>query len=171
MSAIPGVFWRNNGSFINELSDYLKGKRVLEVFSGNGYMASLLKENGIAVKATSLPSSHDCHSMGFFTDVQNIEAVEAVRQYGGDFDVLLMCWPTTTPRAFMAATVWGTQKPIVFIGEISNAKEKIYGGCATDEFFEGTHIERVFKSYNGNIIETAAVVKLNHSHDDGGGKY
>lgn len=42
----PGVFWKPNETFVTELADWLKGRRVLEVFAGNGFLASLLAKQG-----------------------------------------------------------------------------------------------------------------------------
>lgn len=153
-----GVFWRYNQGFISDLSRYLSGNRILEVFSGNGYLASLLKHNGINIKPTTLFSSHDCHHLGLHTDVEEIEAEQAVISYGKDFDVLVVCWPTVTKQVLRAIQAWGSNKPIVYIGEKTDLDRGVYGGCATDEFFDNIQINKVFESYKGNIFEIAAVI-------------
>lgn len=158
MDRKPGVFWRPNHCFIDELSQYLSGRRVLELFSGNGYLASLLKERQVNIKATTLFSSHDCHEDGLYTEIEEIEAERAVIAYGSDFDALLLSWPTTTQQALRAIMAWGPVRPIIYIGEKTDLERNIYGGCATDTFFECIRIEEVFKSYKGNIIEIAAVI-------------
>ena len=72
---------------------YLKDKRILEVFAGNGLLASLLAEKGVFVNATSLLSGHDGHQEGMHYDVALMDARKAVQVYGDDSDVLLVSWP------------------------------------------------------------------------------
>jgi hypothetical protein len=66
-----GSFWRPNEAFVEELASYLAGKRVLEIFSGNGLLAGLLNARGVDVRATTLLSSHDSHRLGFFHPVEH----------------------------------------------------------------------------------------------------
>jgi hypothetical protein len=157
-----GSFWRPNEAFVGELSSYLSGKRVLEIFSGNGLLAGLLSARGVDVRATTLLSSHDSHSSGFFHPVEELHAIDAVVQYGGESDVLLVAWPTTTPAVLMAALRWGEDKPIVFIGEVTDRSRGPmgYGGCATDEFFDAVEVQQRFDTYKGNMLEAALVYKL-----------
>lgn len=157
-----GVFWRPNPVFVKELGSYLKDKKVLEIFAGNGYLASLLIREGVEVRSTSLFSGHDATSIaGFHHPVEEAEAREAVLRLGSAHDVLMMSWPTVSHAALEAAILWGKDKDIVFIGEFSDEKKGMLGGCATDEFFERTRIVKVFETYKGNMLEKAAVLRLN----------
>ena len=137
-SDVPGVFWRPSEVFVDELAMAMRDKKVLEVFAGNGYLAGLLAQRGIDVVATSVLSSMDAHQRGLYHPVQDLDAVRAVRQLGADCDVLLMCWPTVTNQAVMAADLWAqdARRQIVFIGEFTDYSKHHLGGCATDEFFE-----------------------------------
>lgn len=155
----PYSYFSYNDAFMAELSQYLRPYRVLEVFAGNGKLASLLIQNGVDVKATSLHSGHDGHQItGFFTDVEHIDAINAVEKYHSDYDILLMCWPTVSTQCLTAAQRWN--KPILFIGEVSDVSQHHYGGCATDAFFEAILIEHTFNSYHGNMLEKAFVATL-----------
>lgn len=153
-------FWKYNPEFMQEMVDYLKGKRVLEIFGGNGYLASLLNEQGIEITSTSLRSGHDGHQIKMFFEVEEIEAVDAVEKYKDTHDVLLMSWPTVTPRALMAVKAWGKDRPVFYIGEVTDYSKHHLGGCATDEFFEAIRVERELNSYIGNMLEHAQILKL-----------
>lgn len=154
---VPGNYWNPNPQFVDELTQFLEGKRVLEIFAGNGYLARLLAERGISIKATTQFSGHDGHERGVYFDVEDVDAVSAVHTYGDDHDVLLICWPTVTPAVLHAVVHWGFDKDIVFIGEVTDYNKNQLAGCATDEFFECMSFTRRFDTYKGNFIESALV--------------
>lgn len=163
----PFSFWRTNDAFTQELSHYLQGKRVLEIFAGNGLLASLLSKNGVSIVSTSLFSEYDRSSIHKFHPVIEMDAMTAIRKYGSQSDVLLMVWPEATPVALNAAlefTLLGDdlphQREIVFIGEKTDYAKNILGGCATDEFFElFSTIKHSFK-YEGNRAEVAQALTM-----------
>jgi len=157
---VSGAYWTPNLQFVDELGEFLKGKRVLEVFAGNGFLASLLAARGVSVRATTQFSGHDAHQHGLYHDVEDVDAVTAVRQYGHEHDVLLMCWPTVTPAALLAVAEWGADRDLVFIGEVTDYEKGHFGGCATDEFFACMAFTQRFTSYRGNMLEAALVGRL-----------
>ena len=154
---VPGVFWKPNEGFVDSLAEFCRGRRVLEVFAGNGYMAGLLAARGVDVVATSVLSGMDCHSKGMWHDVWNCDAVSAVREFGGCRDLLLMCWPTVTEKAEMAAREWGGET--VFVGEVTDYSKNWLGGCATDSFFERMEVLGEISGYRGNMLEKALVMR------------
>jgi len=159
-SEVPGNWWKPNKAFVDELAQFLQGKRVLEIFAGNGYLAGHLHARGIDITATTQFTGHDGHEYGLYHPVVEMEACEAVVRHQDSHDVLLVCWPTTTPAALLAAALWGRDKDIVYIGEVTDYSKHQLGGCATDEFFEHVSFEREFTSYKGNVIEGAYVARF-----------
>ena len=157
---VNGNFWHPNPVFVEELAEYLKGRKVLEIFAGNGYLAGLLAQRGIAVTATTRFAGHDSHESGVYYDVQEMEAEEAVHRYGASHDVLLMCWPTVTLAALHAVKIWGPGRDVAYIGEVTDHAKGQLGGCATDEFFDEMEFTHRFESYRGNIWESAMVGRL-----------
>lgn len=153
-----GVFFKNSSLFIHELAEYLHGKRVLEVFAGNGLLAGLLAQKGVQVTATTRFSGMDGHDYGLYYPVESMDAPEAVRLYGTDHDVLLMSWPTVTNDAYTAACLM--KKPIVIIGDVTDYGQNHLGGCATDDFWAQAKTIKVFESYPGRWIEKAQVVEM-----------
>ncbi|MEJ6003723.1 hypothetical protein [Paucibacter soli] len=156
----PGVYWHASSAFLDELAAYLKGKRVLEVFAGNGYLAARLIEFGVSIRPTSKLTGHDAHERGLYTQVEELDAESAVKLYGRESDVLLMSWPTVTPAAFRAAQLWGRGRPICYIGEMTDYAAGRLGGCATDEFFAAIDVVYSFKSYRGRDGDFAVICQL-----------
>jgi hypothetical protein len=149
--------------FLDELTEILQDKKVLEVFAGNGLLASRLAARGVDIMATSQFSGHDGHEIGMFHDVIEMDATEAVLTLGANADILLMSWPTADEGATRAALAWGSDRPIVFIGEITQFDKGTLGlgGCASDLFFQITAIDRDIPSYEPrNFLERAVIMHL-----------
>jgi hypothetical protein len=160
-ASVDPVAWGNfTLGFLYDLAAALRGQRVLEVFAGNGLMAASLASRGVQITATSLFSGHDGHERGLHHPVLEVDAVTAVTTYGADCDVLLMSWPTATRAAAACVAAWGTQRDIVFIGEVTDHACGHLGGCASDDFFELTDIQSRFLSYHpGNMLDHALVLR------------
>lgn len=147
--------------FVDDLAASMSGQRVLEIFGGNGLLASLLSARGVDIVSTSLFTSHDGHESGFAHPVIEMEAVEAVQTYGDEADILLMSWPTVTEATTKAVLEWGSERPVVFIGEITRPDlgRTGLGGCATDAFFKVTELEYDIASYQRSFLDRAVFLK------------
>jgi hypothetical protein len=157
---VLGCYWTPNAAFIDELAAFLRGKAVLEIFAGNGYLAGMLAARGVAITATSVRSSHDAHEAGFYHPVEDLSAPDAVVTFGDAHQVLLMSWPTTTNAVLQAALLWGADRDIVFIGEMTDYAQGHLGGCATDAFFESIDVTHRFAAYCGrNALEHAVTCR------------
>lgn len=155
------IAWGQFGdAFVDELVAWIAGRTVLEVFAGNGLLASKLASKGVDIVATSLFRGHDGHSEGMYFDVVEMPAHEAARRHR-DRDVMLMSWPTADEGALHASLVWGEERPLVFIGEVTDLESGHLGGCASDMFFELSRQSHEFASYRPrNGLERAAVREL-----------
>ncbi|WP_142994581.1 hypothetical protein [Thalassospira xiamenensis] len=131
----------------------------MEICAGNGYFASLLAEQGVTITPTSLFTGHDGHSERMYCPVEELDAEVAVDLHGDAHDVLLCSWPTTNNAMVRAATKWGTDRDIVFIGEFTDYTKGHLGGCATDDFFANINVISDFLSYEARLIERAIVVR------------
>lgn len=161
LKRVLGAYWTPSLAFVQDLADFLQGKVVLEIFAGNGYLAGLLANSGVSITATTLLSGHDAHELGLYHPVVNLRAPDAIERHGATSDVLLVCWPTVTDSVLRAAQAWGTDKDIVFIGEVSNPSIGHFGGCATDLFFEQYQVTRKFTTYRAsNPLEAALVGRI-----------
>lgn len=161
--------------FIKDLSNRLQGKKVLEVYAGNGFLANELRKHNVDITATTIFSGHDGHADGIYTDIVEMSGMEAVTEYGDDADILLVSWPTTTEDFYNISMAWGSEKPIVYIGEmpsITNSDNKLpgkigfsstsYASCASDTFFEAIDDFDILDSYEGrNMLDKAAIIHMN----------
>lgn len=145
--------------FVSELAAWVGDRRVLEIFAGNGLLASKLSNLGINIVSTSLFQGHDGHEHGMNFDVKERDCIDAVVEFGDSADILLMSWPTTTDAAAGAAMLWGDDRPIIFIGEVTNLELNHYGGCATDLFFDLTNETEQFSTYRSErgVLDRAAI--------------
>lgn len=148
--------------FIDELAGALSGAKVLEVFAGNGLLSAMLKARGIDVHATSLFRTLDGHQSGFHCDVEEIDARHAAIRYRETHDILLMSWPEPDETAMQTCLLWGEDRPVVFIGEVTDLEEGHLGGCASDIFFELSEEVHVFSSYSSarSGLDKAAIRKV-----------
>lgn len=164
LQAIGARSWGQfSPDFVRDLADRLDGHRVLEVFAGNGLLSALLKEQGINVRATSILSGQDGHEHGLLHEVEEISATAAVERYGADSDILLMSWPPATEAAAEAVIAWSTDRPIIFIGEITRPELGFsgLGGCASDRLFAITEVMSEFGSYRGRgSLDRAVELRL-----------
>lgn len=120
---------------VKELAEYLKGKKVLELAGGSGYLSSLLQKEGIKIRVTD---SFDWANgkMGSwrksFTKVEKMDAFNAIEIYGEESDIVLLSWPPYSDPLAYDILVKCIEKrlPMIYIGED-------YGGCTGDDrFFE-----------------------------------
>lgn len=140
--------WGNfEDKFVDELVDWIGDKRVLEVFAGNGLLAKKLQNRGVSIIPTSTFQSHDRHEYGMHCEVEELSAVQAVRKYEHETDILLMSWPVPTEDASAACVLWGEDRPMIYIGEVTDLSINQLGGCASDSFFEMTKVMQTFNSY------------------------
>lgn len=124
---------------VDDLSTFCRGRNVLEVYAGRGFLTALLAEQGVSIKATSLRSGHDgSEHLGHVADVEELHAVEAVARYADWMDILLVSWPTTDQGMERIAAMLPPNIPIIFLGEVTDysCSPAFLGGCATDAFFE-----------------------------------
>lgn len=154
--------WGNfDDASCDEFARWIGKRKVLEIFAGNGLLASMLSWRNVDITSTSLFHS-DGHELGMHFDVVEMDSTRAVKTYGEDHDILLMCWPRETEDAFRATAEWGSEKPIMFIGEVTDLSKGMYGGCGSDNFFETTDELHVFEDYTPkNMLDRAAVRQLN----------
>ena len=133
-----GMFAFVSWEWVNPLAEWLKGKRVLEIMAGAGWLARALQEKGIAVIATDDHSWPKARAWKLQTEVEALDALAAIQKYADQTDILLISWPYMDPTAFLSLQAWAKLKPgalVIYIGEGD-------GGCTADfQFFE--HFEDV----------------------------
>lgn len=129
---------------VDKLADYLKGKQCLEIMAGKGVLSKALQDRGVDIIATDNKSWH----MPFayedtWTEVENLEAGDAIRKYK-NVDYILVSWMTTdapSKRIIRMIRKYNPNAKLIVIGE--------EGGCTSnDEWFD-----RVEECFDIDFIE------------------
>jgi 2-polyprenyl-3-methyl-5-hydroxy-6-metoxy-1,4-benzoquinol methylase len=123
--------------WIIPLSKWIGERKCLEVMAGTGSLSYALKEQGVNIIATDNFSwdgqNNWNETNNYWTEIENIDAVEATRKYGKDVDIIIMSWAYMDDTAYRILQAMREVNPdciMIFIGESC-------GGCtASDEFFE-----------------------------------
>ncbi|MFJ7982362.1 hypothetical protein ACIQ1D_19050 [Lysinibacillus xylanilyticus] len=132
-----GMFCFVSWAWVNPLVEWLGNKKCLEVMAGRGWLSHALRQKGVDVVATDDFSWHGMPQFSkwidIVTEIEDLDAVEAVRKYGKNIDVLIMTW------AYMDNVAYKTIKELHKV----NPQAKIIvcgegrGGCtADDKFFD-----------------------------------
>lgn len=122
-----------NQKAIQRIKNFVRGRKVLEVGSGNGLWSRLLQQNGVHITPTDSFSSHGAEKARFdkqrlFTDVKDMKAIDAVEKH--EASVLMICWPPYECSLAANALYNFKGDGLIFIGESK-------GGCtANDRFFD-----------------------------------
>lgn len=128
--------------FINGLSLWIGEKNVLSVLSGAGTIERALQKAGTNiimtddmswVKASKYNSKGSAFSNWNVENIEDIDAVEAIKKYPG-VDYILMSWPPydshIASEVLAAMREFNPNATLIYFGED-------YGGCCgDDEFFE-----------------------------------
>jgi hypothetical protein len=135
--------------WVKELAKWIGNRQCLEVMAGIGWLAKCLKQYDVNIIATddfSWKKQQHAKVEPVFP-ISNYEASEAIMNINAD--ILIVSWPPYCCNAIVkACEVWGTEKPIIYIGENQ-------GGCnATDDFFDRfktieNHPDIPIKSWGG----------------------
>jgi hypothetical protein len=119
-------------TWTRDLAVWIRNRRVLEIMAGRGWLAKALALHGIQIVATdngAWSSSYANRSPVF--EVNRFEALAAIETFDHGADILLVSWPpygdTTIGRA---AEIWGSDRPIIYIGENCGGRN------VPEEFFE-----------------------------------
>lgn len=158
-----GMYGFVSWKWILPFVEWLGERKCLEVMAGRGWWSYALEQKGVSVHATDNFSWHEQGRFNILNDtlvnMEKLDAVEAVRKYGKDVDVVLMSWPYMDNTAYKVIKALYKVNPkaiVVYIGERM-------GGCtASDAFF--ANFEEIYDASFVNVqrnYETWAAL-----HDD-----
>lgn len=118
---------------VKEIKNFVGGDQVLEIASGYGLWAKLMKDAGINIVATDLqievPESQTYYKpkRKQYTDIEVLSHLDALNKYG-HFGVMMLVWPPyANPLAHEALKSFRGNK-IILIGEGES-------GCTGDDNF------------------------------------
>lgn len=123
--------------WITPLVSWIGNKKCLEIMCGCGSISYALQQQGVNVIATDNFSWNEMGSWNtkknYWTDIENIDCIEAIRKYGKDIDVIILSWAYMDNYAYQSLLEMRKVNPnavMIVIGEG-------LGGCtADDDFFE-----------------------------------
>ena len=123
--------------WIIPLSKWIGCRKCLEVMSGTGALSFALLQQSVDIKATDNFSWDTENSWNkqknYWTDIENIDVIEAIKKYGKNIDIIIMSWPYMDDTAYRVLQIMREVNPqclMIVIGES-------HGGCtANDEFFD-----------------------------------
>lgn len=126
------VSWR----WVLPLKEWIGNRKCLEIMSGRGWLSYALKLQGVDIIATDDFSWHKEQFQEWnntMTDIINMDAVESVKKYGADVDIVIVSWPTSDNTTYKALKKLYKVNPtalFVFIGEFDSYVS------ASNEFFD-----------------------------------
>lgn len=138
--------------WIKPLAKWIGNKKCLEVMSGCGSLSYALKREGVDIISTddfSWEGQGEWNkTKKYWTEIENIDAVESVKKYGKDIDIIIMSWAFMDNIAYQVLQTMREINPecvIIYIGEG-------HGGCTADNDFYKSIIEvedKEFYEING----------------------
>lgn len=133
-------------SLVNELSEQLNQKKVLEVGSGTGFLSSLLQKNNIDVTPIdkAVTSQNDYGFKDKFTQIIEADAKIFIDN-NPSFDAVIMSWPDYADNfAFEVLNAMQKGQTLYYCGEQA-------GGCTGNDAFH-------------DLLETKAVLQKNKTN-------
>jgi len=130
-------------TWMSDLAEVLRGHSVLEVYAGGGWITKYLISRGIPAFATDNYSFYvsGVHKIAPVHQVDNMDAVSAVKAYRDICDVLLISWPPYRDDSILkVADLW--KGFVIYIGEWEK------GACAVDEFFQRLKVDTAWQMDN-----------------------
>lgn len=130
-----------------ELAKWINGRKCLEVMSGKGVLAKALRDHGVNLIATDNYSWLHFDFNDLWTNVEKIDAIEAIRKYAANVDIVIMSWAYMDDTAYRVLLEMRKVNPnamMIFIGE------DMYGCTADEDFFNNIELveDEVFDKIN-----------------------
>lgn len=118
--------------WIRPLAKWIGKRKCLEIMCGSGALSKGLQDCGIDIQATddfSWP-----HFKEPWTNIEKLSAVDAIKKYGRERDIVICSWPPMDSAAHDALLTMRQVNPsalMIYIGESNE-------GCTADDNFFAT---------------------------------
>ena len=149
-------------SWLRSFAEWIGNRRCLEVMSGCGSLSKSLQDLGVDIICTDSYQWEKKASEWFenpWTAVEKIDAVEAIKKYGTQVDIVICAWPYMDDSCHQALMTMRKVNPnamMVYIGEPGSWCGA--GATANEEFFkdaipvEDDSFETVAANYTSCIL-------------------
>lgn len=131
-----GMFGFVSWKWLNPFAEWIGSRKCLEIMSGRGWLSYALRSKGVNTIATDNFSWHKNEQFQLWnetvTNVENIDAVSAIKKYGKDVDIVIVSWPEPGDTTFNSLKTLNNINPdalFIFIGEWEESV------CANNDFF------------------------------------
>ena len=117
-----GYCWLAN-SWIRPLAQWIGSRRYLEIMCGSGSLSYALQAYGVQLIATdnfSWRGNAGCWYEHPWTDIQKMDCLEAILEYGSRIDLVICSWPYMDDTCFHALVEMRKANPeaqMLYIGE------------------------------------------------------
>ncbi len=137
---------------LDELVEFLKYGRVLEVGAGSGYLSRLLSDRGMVMDAIDSRKGPNTRQQWWEMDklYYNVEQVDSADVDLTPYETILMTWPCQSDAALKLVQRMTPGQFLLYHGESRG------GCCATKEFFDYLNSES-FKPVNVDDMDDSAV--------------
>lgn len=123
-------------NWIRPLAHWIGSRRCLEIMCGSGALSYALQTCGVQVAATD-SFGWEKNFSGWYerpwTDIQQVDCLEAIRTYGTQTDLVICSWPYMDDTCYQALLEMRKANPtahMLYIGEPAG------GATASKAFFE-----------------------------------
>jgi hypothetical protein len=136
---------------IDKIKNFVGGGQILEVGSGLGMWAKLIQDAGVKITPTDIKekSGHLDPNKPFFTEVEQMDHLQALQQYG-QHDVLMLVWPGRDSMAQQALNNFKGSK-VIYVGENVHGNP---GATGTPEFHDKLHDAKQWQQVDMVCIPT-----------------
>lgn len=119
--------------WIKPLADWIGERKCLEIMAGKGTLSYALQSEGKSVIATDGYKWSQFDFSSLWTNVEKIDALEAIEKYGRDVDIIIMSWCYMDELGYKSLLKMREVNPnaiMLYIGEP-------WGGCTgSDSLYE-----------------------------------
>lgn len=138
-----------NQGFVKSLATFIGNERCIEVMAGRGLLSALLINEGVNVICTDSNEWKLSSNELSYTEIEQIEAEEAINKYGSEIKYVIMSWPpmdeSSAYRVAKTLRKINSNAKIIYLGE--------YNGCTADKSFFN-YVEEVYDEKFIEVIKS-----------------
>lgn len=123
--------------WVKPLANWIGDKKCLEIMAGKGTLSYALQSEGKSVIATDGYNWSQFNFNSLWTNVEKLDALEAIERYGRDVDIIIMSWCYMDEVGYKSLLKMREVNPnavMLYIGEP-------YGGCTGNDALYDSMIE------------------------------
>lgn len=135
---------------INEIKKFVENDRILEIGSGKGLWAKLLRLNDVKIDPTDNNSWKKKEIGKRYLRVKNINHIDASKNTTNN--CIMYCWPPYDSKMAFESIKTFNGKKVIYIGEGN-------GGCTGDSYFHD------YLEDNFELVKCVKIKTWSHIHD------